>query len=122
MVGLSPQTGQFGSRRRLTSLNSVASASKRSSRPTSGSPIPRQSLSASLACSEPTMPGSTPSTPPSAQLGASSGGGVVDQVSRREVVGAVDDHVPAVGEDPLDVLRREPLDVGDDLDVRVELF
>src|SRR6476620_7882143 len=48
--------------------------------------------------------------------------GVVDQVSGREVVGAVDDHVPPVGEDPLDVLGREPLDIGDDLDVRVELL
>ena len=94
------------------------------------------------------IPGSTPRTPPSAQLGASSGGGgggveaavarpvarvedgdlaleavdravhdrdavpdggVVDEVARREVVGAVDDHVPAVREDPLDVLRVEPL-------------
>jgi hypothetical protein len=48
--------------------------------------------------------------------------GVVDQVARREVVGAVDDHVPAVGEDPLDVLRREPLDVRHDLDVGIELL
>ena len=73
--GWSPQTGQSARRSIFTSLNSVASASKRSSRPISGSPIPSASLSASLACSEPTMPGSTPSTPPSAQLGASSGGG-----------------------------------------------
>ena len=71
----SPQTGQFGSRRSLTSLNSVASASKRSSRPTSDSPIPRQSLSVSLACSEPMIPGRTPRTPPSEHDGASSGGG-----------------------------------------------
>ena len=41
----------------------------------SGSPMPSSSLSASVACSEPMMPGSTPSTPPSAQDGASSGGG-----------------------------------------------
>ena len=39
-------------------------------------------------------------------------GGVVQQVARREVVGAVDDHVPAVGEDPVDVLGGEPLLVG----------
>ena len=45
---------------------------------------------------------------------------VVDEVPRREVVGAVDDHVPAVAEDPLDVLRRQLLPVGLDLDVRVQ--
>src|SRR5206468_1422012 len=156
IVGSSPQTGHEGSLRNLTSLNSVSSASKRSRRPTSGSPIPSRSLIVSFACSEPTMPGSTPSTPPSAQLGASSGGGgeeaavagarvgledrdlaleavdgavddgrvvpdgrVVDEIPRGEVVRAVDDHVPAVGEDPLDVLGREPLLVGDDVDVGV---
>ena len=31
--------------------------------------------------------------------------GVVDEVARREVVGPVDDDVPAVGEDPIDVVR-----------------
>ena len=46
--------------------------------------------------------------------------GVVDQVARGEVVGAVDDHVPAVAEDPLDVLGGEPLLVGHDGHVRVE--
>src|SRR5439155_24490472 len=75
MVGVSPQTGQFGSRRSETSLNSAASASKSSSRPASESPIPSASFSASLAWSEPMSPGRTPRTPPSAQLGASSGGG-----------------------------------------------
>ena len=35
--------------------------------------------------------------------------GVVHEVAGREVVRTVDDHVPAVGEDPLDVLRGEPL-------------
>ena len=44
IVGCSPQTGQFGSRRSFTSLNSVASASKSSSRPTSGSPMPSAEL------------------------------------------------------------------------------
>ena len=39
-------------------------------------------------------------------------GRVVDEVARREVVGAVDDHVPAVAEDPLDVLGGQPLLVG----------
>ena len=123
------------------------------------SPAPRMSFSASLACSEPTMPGSTPRTPPSAQLGRELGrrrggveaavagacervedrdlaleavdravhdgdavpdGGVVDEVARGEVVCAVDDHVPAVGEDPLDVLGREPLLVGDHGHVGIE--
>ena len=45
---------------------------------------------------------------------------VVDEVARREVVGAVDDHVPALVEDRVDVLGREPLVVGDDVHVRVE--
>src|SRR5439155_1290935 len=47
--------------------------------------------------------------------------GVVNEVAGREVVGAVDDHVPAVGEDSLDVLRGQLLLVGHDLDVGVEL-
>ena len=46
--------------------------------------------------------------------------GVVDEVAGREVVGAVDDHVPAVGEDPLDVLGVEPLLERHDVHVRVE--
>ena len=75
IVGWSPQTGQSARRSIFTSLNSVASASKSSSRPTSGSPIPAASLIASFVCSEPMIPGSTPSTPPSAHDGASSGGG-----------------------------------------------
>ena len=45
---------------------------------------------------------------------------VVDEVAGREVVGAVDDQVPAVVEDPVDVLGGEALAVGDDVDVRVE--
>ena len=47
-------------------------------------------------------------------------GGVVDEIARREVVGAVDDHVPAVGEDAVDVLGGEALLVGHDLDVGVQ--
>ena len=47
-------------------------------------------------------------------------GRVVDEVPRREVVGAVDDQVPAVVEDPVDVLRGQALAVGDDVDVGVE--
>src|SRR5262245_41583699 len=46
--------------------------------------------------------------------------GVVHEVARREVVGAVDDHLPAVGKDPLDVLGAEPLAVGRDLHVGVQ--
>ena len=38
-------------------------------------PTPRMSLMASSACTQPTRPGSTPSTPASAQLGAAPGGG-----------------------------------------------
>ena len=45
---------------------------------------------------------------------------VVDQVARREVVGAVHDHVPAVGEDAVDVLGGDALLVRHDLDVGVE--
>src|SRR5204862_507196 len=48
-------------------------------------------------------------------------GRVVDEVAGREVVGAVDDHIPAVVEDPLDVLRGQLLLVGLDLDVGIEL-
>ena len=47
-------------------------------------------------------------------------GRVVDEIAGGEVVGAVDDHVPAFAEDPLDVLGREPLLVGLDVDVGVE--
>ena len=79
IVGSSPQTGQAGSRRSATSVKDVSSASKSSSRPTSGSPSPRTSFSASFAWSKPMIPGSTPRTPPSAQLGASSGGGGVGE-------------------------------------------
>jgi hypothetical protein len=45
---------------------------------------------------------------------------VVQQVARREVVGAVDDHVPALAEDPVDVLGGEPLLERLDGDVGVE--
>ena len=43
--------------------------------PASISPIPRMIFIASVACMVPTIPGRTPRTPASAQLGASSGGG-----------------------------------------------
>ena len=45
--------------------------------------------------------------------------GVVEQVARREVVGAVDDHVVAL-DDVEDVVGRQPGVVGDDVDVGVE--
>src|SRR6476659_185014 len=89
IVGSSPQTGQAGSRRRVTSVNEAASASYSSSRPTSASPIPSASLRASVAWIDPTTPGSTPRTPPSAQLGASSGGGGVGKRQR--------EHGPSLG-------------------------
>ena len=44
------------------------------------------------------------------------------RVPSREVVGAVHDHVPTVGEDPLHVLGREPLLVGHHRDIGVERF
>src|SRR5450759_4786324 len=70
-----PQVGQVGSRRTLNVRKLSSSASYARRRPISGSPRFRSSLIASSAWIEPTMPGSTPSTPASAQLGASSGGG-----------------------------------------------
>src|SRR6266550_3401438 len=71
------QTGQSGSRRSFSSVKVVSSASKSSSRPASVSPIPRRTLSASLAWSMPMIPGTTPRTPATEQPGASSGGGGV---------------------------------------------
>src|SRR6478609_8785925 len=121
IVGWSPQTGQSSRRSILTSLNSVASASSRSRRPTSGSPMSAASLIASFVCSVPTMPGRTPSTPPSEHDGAPAPDRrVVDEIPGGEVVCAVDDDVPAVVEDAVDVLGGEALAVGDDVDVRVE--
>ena len=46
---------------------------------------------------------------------------VVDEVARREVVGAVDDHV-VVAEEALDVSAVEPLLVADDFHVRVQVL
>ena len=50
-------------------------ASYSSSRPSSVSPSPVISLIASVAWIAPITPGSTPNTPPSAQLGTVPGGG-----------------------------------------------
>ena len=82
IVGESPQTGHAGSRRSATSSNVAVSASKSSSLPISGLPMPSASFSVSFACYEPITPGSTPSTPPSAHDGASSGGGGVGKRQR----------------------------------------
>src|SRR5262249_7722545 len=46
---------------------------------------------------------------------------VIDEVARREVVGAVDDDI-VVAEDPIDVLARETLLDADDLHVGVEVL
>ena len=51
-------------------------------RPTSEDPNPRINLIVSIAWMDPTIPGSTPSTPASEQLGASSGGGGSGSMSR----------------------------------------
>src|SRR5258706_1467106 len=74
-VGFLPQTGQLGSFGILYSRKDMSIASKRSNRPMSGLPLPMMSLMASLAWMLPMMPHMTPSTPPSAQLGTSPGGG-----------------------------------------------
>ena len=69
------QIGQLGSFLSFSSRNRIRSASNSTSRPISESPAPRISLITSFACSAPMIPGSTPSTPPSAQDGTSPGGG-----------------------------------------------
>src|SRR5438552_1825116 len=71
----SEQTGQAGSRRKRSSVNDASSASKSNRRPASESPIRSRILIASLVCSRPMIPGTTPSTPATEQPGASSGGG-----------------------------------------------
>ena len=75
MVGCSPQTLHWGSRRSLRMRTSPARVSKCIMRPMSGLPVPRISLIASSACTQPTIPGSTPSTPASAHDGTAPGGG-----------------------------------------------
>ena len=57
-------------------------ASKRNNRPLNGSPIPVRTFITSFACKLPTIPGSTPKTPPSAQLGTIPGGGGLGNKSR----------------------------------------
>ena len=53
----------------------MSSALNRSRRPSSEVPLPSDELQDFGGLDEPMMPGSTPSTPPSAQLGTSPGGG-----------------------------------------------
>ena len=53
----------------------IASASCSSTRPSRGSPVPVTSLTASVTMTAPTVAGSMPKTPPSAQLGTSPSGG-----------------------------------------------
>src|SRR2546421_99056 len=59
-------------------------------RPTSGLPMPRMSLIASVAWMRPTTPGSTPRTPASLHEGAKPGGGGVD-LGGADPPGVVDD-------------------------------
>src|ERR671930_381335 len=93
--------------------------SKTRRRPTSVSPIPTTYLIVSNAIIEPMIPGSTPNTPASAQLGTAPGGrGVVGQVAGREVVGPVDDDV-VVLEHVERILGVEVRPVLDDLDVGI---
>src|SRR3989442_16021016 len=73
--GSREQIGHSGSRRTLSSVNVAPSASYSRSFPISGSPAPVTSLMASVACSMPIVPGSTPTTPFAPQDGASSAGG-----------------------------------------------
>src|SRR5947209_2897345 len=65
----------IGFLRSLSSRNFIPRASNKSKRPTRFSPQPRISLMVSIAWIEPTIPGRTPRTPPSAQEGTSPGGG-----------------------------------------------
>ena len=58
-------------------LVSKVSASKTKNLPLNGSPTPVITFMTSLACSEPIIPGKTPKTPPSAQLGINPGSGGV---------------------------------------------
>src|ERR1700687_402885 len=46
-------------------------------------------------------------------------GRVVEEIARREVIGAIDDHV-VIRDDPVDVLARESLLIGNDGDIGIE--
>src|SRR2546429_205975 len=88
-VGCSPHSGQAGFRRRFTLRNSMSMPSKISSFPIMPRPMPRTCLIVSKAIIGPMIPGSTPKTPASAQLGTAPGGGL--GLRPAEVVGAVED-------------------------------
>src|SRR5262245_31481366 len=77
IVGCSPQRAHCGFRFTLISLNWVLRASKSRRRSVNGRPIPRTSLSASVAWIVPMIPASTPITPASWQEATSPGGGGV---------------------------------------------
>src|SRR5690606_1635739 len=70
--GRPPHTLQAGSRRTFSSRKREPRASTSSRRPTSGSPKPASSLSASSACRLPTSPTSGPATPASLQVSSAS--------------------------------------------------
>src|SRR3990172_1869436 len=83
-VGWSPQTGQSGFLRNRSSRNFIRRASKTSRRPTRVSPFPRRTLMASIAWIDPTIPGRTPRTPPSAHEGTRPGGGGPPDRARKQ--------------------------------------
>ena len=66
---------RVGSGRIVTVRLVDSSRSINTSRPSSGRPAPVMSLTASMAIIDPTVPGSAPITPASAQLGTEPGGG-----------------------------------------------
>src|SRR5215475_950221 len=78
-----PQAAQSGRRGMLNERNVISSASYDSNRPFKGFPIPSSSLMTSVAWIRPMVPGNTPSTPASSQLGASSGGAASAQTQRK---------------------------------------
>ena len=75
ILGSSPHTGQAGFFATGISRSRAPQASSIARRPSSGCPPPITSLSASAACIVPMIPGSTPSTPASAQEGTEPAGG-----------------------------------------------
>ena len=77
ILGFSPHTGQAGFFATGISRRRAPQASSNANLPSSGCPPPITSLSASAACIVPMMPGSTPSTPASAQEGTEPAGGGV---------------------------------------------
>ena len=67
----------------------MSRASKSSRRPAKVSPSSRMILMASMAVIVPIMPGSTPSTPASAQLGTMPGGGGLAGINYSEVLAGI---------------------------------